>query len=90
METYSVKVIQHKWSSDNFYRECSRCEREEARDSYIDPWGATYFEGYPEKCEVEVERCICFKSHFANSHEVKCLKAGECICSPCECDCHYE
>lgn len=32
-------------------------------------------------------RCECVKSH--NSHLDVCYKAGECICSPCECDCHY-
>ena len=32
-------------------------------------------------------RCECVKSH--KMHMDVCYKAGECICSPCECDCHY-
>lgn len=32
-------------------------------------------------------RCECVKSH--KIHMDICYKAGECICSPCECDCHY-
>lgn len=35
------------------------------------------------------EQCLCEKEHYANSHSVVCQKAGECICGPCECDCHY-
>jgi hypothetical protein len=35
------------------------------------------------------EQCSCEKNHLANSHYVKCQEAGECICGPCECDCHY-
>jgi len=35
------------------------------------------------------EKCECTSEHFKNSHYVLCQKAGECICGPCECDCHY-
>lgn len=36
-----------------------------------------------------MDNCECSKYHYINSHYVKCVKAGECICGPCECDCHY-
>lgn len=39
---------------------------------------------------MDKNQCSCEDSHWANSHYVKCQKAGECICGPCECDCHYQ
>jgi hypothetical protein len=88
METYTTVQLVHDWvwARDYLGRICSGCALEEVKVSGV--W-QTYEEAEtPNACLQEVVKCVCYKSHSVGHS--KCHEAGEHICSPCECDCHYD
>jgi len=89
METFAVREAVHTWEREAYVwgyarkcKKCSRIEEHEAGEGFT-----LYEEGVPEACEVDVQKCVCLKTH-STGHSA-CYKAGEHVCSPCECDCHY-
>jgi hypothetical protein len=90
-ETYTTKVVEHTWTVDTEFYSGARwevCTKCEASRSYEPGEGFTeQGEPHTDVCTVEVQKCICEKSH-SRGHS-KCFEAGEHVCGPCECDCHY-